>query len=211
MKKFVAGLMIGATLMSGVSYAASSKVEVSLQSLKFLINGKSIQQTGFIHDGTAYVPVRFVSETLGKKVIWDDATRTIHIDDKSEGNAQVNITSYKDGVYRGMFADRGDIQVSVEFKIKDNIVTEVSFRQLFYNGMDYRTEKENALIIGLRGQHEELLNYLVGKDIRTSIEDLYSPGNIVTENVDTFTGATLRSGKIISSVRDALNRGVYKY
>lgn len=120
-------------------------------------------------------------------------------------------TTYEDGTYRGIFADRGDIQVSVEFKLEDNKVTEINFRQLYHGGTDYRTEKEDAVIIGLREQHEELINHLVEKDIRVSLKDLYTPENIITNDVDTFTGATVRAGKVISATRDALNRGVYKY
>lgn len=40
---------------------------------------------------------------------------------------------------------------------------------------------------------------------------MYEPGDIVKEEVDGFTGATIRAGKIISAVRDGLNRGVYSY
>ena len=127
------------------------------------------------------------------------------------------VVTYEDGIYRGIFADRGDIQVSVEFKLENNKVASINFRQLYHGGNDYRTEGENQVIIGLREQHEELINYLVGKDVRESLSNLYEPENIVTgtvskENgIDVYTGATLRSGKIISAVRDALNRGVYRY
>ncbi len=215
MKKFIAGLLIGATLMSGAVYATGAKLEVSLQSLKFFINGTSTQQSAFIHEGTTYVPVRFVSEKLGKEVVWDGKTQSITIGEKGETATPVTPVvkgvSYEDGTYRGFFADRGDIQVAVEFKLENNKVASISFRQLYYGNKDYRTEKEDQLIVGLKGQHEQLINYLVGKDITVSLSDLYKPENIVKENVDTFTGATLRSGKVISAVRDALNRGVYKY
>ena len=82
---------------------------------------------------------------------------------------------------------------------------------MFHGGKDYRTEKEDPVIIGLREQHETLAKYLIGKDIRVSLGDLYEPGNIVTGTVDTYTGATIRAGKVISAIRDGLNRGVYRY
>ncbi|TYQ18115.1 UNVERIFIED_CONTAM: FMN-binding protein [Acetivibrio alkalicellulosi] len=102
-------------------------------------------------------------------------------------------------------------QVIVQFTLKDNIVDNITFRQLYHGGINYRTEEEDQVIIGLREQHEQLINYLVGKDIRESVSDLYTPGEIVREDVDVFTGATLRSGKFISAIRDGLNRGVYRY
>jgi len=122
-----------------------------------------------------------------------------------------DVVSYENGTYRGMFADRGDIQVAVEYVLKDNKVEKISFRQLFHNGNNYRTEKDNDLVIKLRKQHEELINYLAGKDIRTSLRDLYTPEDIIKTEIDGLSGATVRSGKIISAINDGLNRGIYKY
>lgn len=140
--------------------------------------------------------------------------------DNSQNNQEANLEqksapasseiSYEDGTYRGGFSDRGQIQVNIQFKLEDNIVKEAEFRHLYHKGIDY-LEEEDPTIVGLKEQHEELIKYLEGKDIRESLTDLYEPGNIVTDDVDTFTGATLRSSKVISAIRDALNRGVYKY
>ena len=78
-------------------------------------------------------------------------------------------------------------------------------------GADYLKEEADETVIGLKKQYEELLGYLIDKDIRESIAAMYEPGDIVKEEVDGFTGATIRAGKIISAVRDGLNRGVYSY
>ncbi len=119
-------------------------------------------------------------------------------------------TSYEDGRYRGIYVDRDEVQVVVQFDLEDNVVTSVSFRQLAYNGVDYRTS-DDPTISGIRGQHEDAFEYLVGKDIREALEDLYTPGDLGLDDVDNFTGATIRSNKIVSAIRDALNRGVYSY
>lgn len=217
MKKFVAGLLMGSILMSGIVYGATEKIEVNFRPLKYYVNGvQKSAPAGFIHEGRTYVPLAAVADMLGKDVKWDSENSAIHMNDKSLETAIAEVKSsygqsFENGTYRGIFADRGDIQVAVEFKLEDNKITEISFRQLFYSGKDYRTEKEDVTMIGLREQHEALINHLVGKDVRTALNDLYTPGNIVTEDVDVFTGATLRSGKIISAIRDGLNRGIYKY
>lgn len=213
-KTLVALLLAGLILLAGVVYAAGTqKIDVTFQDFKYYFNGVEKQipagKSGFVYQGTTYVPLRFVAENLGKEVVWDEKTLAIRIQEPS--GAKKYAQNYEDGTYRGIFADRGDIQVSIEFKLKDNKVTEISYRQLFHGGIDYRTEKEDQKIIGIRGQHETLAKYLIGKDIRESLADLYNPGNIVTEQVDTYTGATIRSGKVISAIRDALNRGVYRY
>lgn len=118
--------------------------------------------------------------------------------------------SYEDGRYRGVYIDRNEVQVVVQFDIEDNIVTAASFRWLAYNGTDYRASDDET-IIGIRGQHVDALQYLVGKDIREALVDLYTPGELGLEDVDSFSGGTIRSNKIVSAIRDALNRGVYSY
>ncbi|MEK8200148.1 stalk domain-containing protein [Lysinibacillus sp. FSL M8-0134] len=38
-------------------------------------------QSGFIYQGTTYVPMRFVAESLGEKVTWDGKTKSVYIGD----------------------------------------------------------------------------------------------------------------------------------
>jgi uncharacterized protein with FMN-binding domain len=114
---------------------------------------------------------------------------------------------YGDGMYRGIYADRNEIQVSVQFNLKDNVLSNLSFRQLYYAGTDYRTMEESNPLYGVVEQNKQVLEYLEGKTLE-SIYDLYAPGDFV-EDVDTFTGATLRANKIISAIKDGLNRGMY--
>ena len=119
--------------------------------------------------------------------------------------------SYEDGRYRGIYLDRDEVQVVVQFDLEDNVVTGISFRWLAYNGTDYRSSEDDT-ILAIRDQHQEAIDYLVGKDLREALMDLYSPGDIGVSDVsDAFTGATIRSNKIVSAIRDALNRGVYSY
>ncbi len=208
MKRFVAGLLIGVSLMSGVSYASGTKFEVAFQAVKFYFDGvQKVPASGqgvFIHQGNTYVPVRFVSETLGKEVIWDSKNRAVLINEKSQE------MGYQDGTYRGSYVDSNMMQVGVEFTLENNIIKAFTLKHLEYKGINYITEKENQTIIGVKAQYDQLANYLIGKDIRENLKDLYKPGDIVTDQVDTMTGATLRSGKIISATNDALNRGAYK-
>lgn len=216
MKKFVAGVIVGATLMTGVAYASTAtKIEVLFQPIKYYFDGvqkaPEADKAGFIHNGTTYVPVRFISEALGKEVVWDQKTSSIYVGERPAGSAKVQqVQSYENGTYRGSFVDGGYMQVGVEFKLEDNIIKSIRLSYLNYKGIDY-LKPENATVEGLRDQHIQLANHLLNKDIREALGDLYKPGEIVTSKVDTFTGATLRAGKIISAVRDGLNRGVYRY
>ncbi len=123
----------------------------------------------------------------------------------------VQEVSFEDGTYRGAFLDGGSMQVGVQLKLEDNKVTEAKFRHLEYKGVDYRAEDADEMTKALAVQYTDLLDYLEGKDIREDLKDLYEPGDIVQEDLDAFTGATIRSSKVISAIRDGLNRGVYSY
>jgi hypothetical protein len=42
-------------------------------------NGKSVNLDGAVRnrDGTTYVPLKFIANALGAKVVWDNETKTI--------------------------------------------------------------------------------------------------------------------------------------
>lgn len=119
-------------------------------------------------------------------------------------------SSYEDGTYRGGFSDLGYIQVNLEFVLEDGVVTEASFRHL-ERDEDYHMDTDREPYKSVIRQYEEALEYLVGKDLQAHLADLYHPEDVVTTQVDGYTAATVRSNKIISAIRDALNRGVYSY
>ena len=120
------------------------------------------------------------------------------------GNVPV---SYEDGTYRGVFIDRGGVEVVVQFALKDNIVTATSYRMLSYGGNDY-LDPQNDVINAISKQYHQAISHLEGKDIRKNIEDFYQPADFV-DNVDGHSGATIRANKVRSALQDALNRGVY--
>jgi len=85
-KGFIMGFMCCAILTTTVAYAQdSTQIEVYFNDLKYMIDGvqkKPIVNQGFIHSGTTYVPLRFISEALGKEVSWDGETNTIWVGKK---------------------------------------------------------------------------------------------------------------------------------
>ncbi len=123
-----------------------------------------------------------------------------------EGRA---VEGYEDGTYRGVFVDRDDVQVNIQFTLEDNIVQSIGYRRLSHRGIDY-LEPEDQATEALLEQHEQILEHLEGRDIRHQLNALYDPGQFV-DDVDGFSGATIRANKVISAIRDALNRGVYVY
>ncbi|MBP1934761.1 stalk domain-containing protein [Ammoniphilus resinae] len=101
MKKILTGFLLGSIFFSGISFAAS-KIDVSFLPLSFYIDGEKKElsqgQQGFIYNGTTYVPLRFIGESLGKEVeFYKGKTNTIYIGKKSGGSEyqleKVNPTS----------------------------------------------------------------------------------------------------------------------
>ncbi len=125
--------------------------------------------------------------------------------------AEHDYDDYTDGRYRGSFYDGGEFNVALQFYLEDNVISDPSFRHLYYDGVDYLGAAYFQSVRELRDQHVEALEYLDGKHV-SAIDDLRNPGEIVTETeetIDGFSGATIRSSKIMSAMRDALNRGKY--
>lgn len=130
-----------------------------------------------------------------------------------EGRRFVNAEEFRheDGTYRGVFVDEGIIQVNLQLTLKDGVVTKASFRHLVGAVPEYNLDNEEEPFRSVVAQYEEALQYLVGKPLAAHLPDLYDPGRVVTLEVDGYSGATIRSAKIISAIRDALNRGPYSY
>lgn len=112
--------------------------------------------------------------------------------------------AYPDGTYRGGYIDPK--QIEVQFTLEDNKFTEIRYRALGYRDVNY-LKSEDKTILGVTQQYQDLADYLIGKEV-SALQDLYYPANI-TKDTDTFTAATLRSSKLISSINDGLNRGLY--
>lgn len=81
-KGLIVGLTIGSVLSGTVAFAAGTQIEVAFRNLTYMFDGVEKTPTdakGFIYEGDTYVPLRFMSDSLGKKVTWDDATSTIWV------------------------------------------------------------------------------------------------------------------------------------
>lgn len=82
--------------------------------ITILVNGKEVKtdSPAFIKDGRTMVPVRFISEALGLKVDWDQATRTVTID---EGAKAMKLTIGSKKIVR---ADGKETAIDVPAMIK---------------------------------------------------------------------------------------------
>jgi len=87
----VFSILIAVVLLTGVAYSAgfTKNIEVTFYPLKYYFDGVQRQapdgQSGFIYNGTTYVPLRFVSEALGKEVGWEGSSYSIYVGEQPGG------------------------------------------------------------------------------------------------------------------------------
>lgn len=84
-KKFgVLAFCLQLVLVSSIPVIAASglkNISVNYRNIKIIVGGipQKNDKEPFIYDNTTYVPLRFISESLGGALSWDDKTNTISI------------------------------------------------------------------------------------------------------------------------------------
>lgn len=115
---------------------------------------------------------------------------------------------YQDGTYRGFYMENGKEEVALEFSLRGNVFTALSYRTLQYKGQDYLAEDAGEAVREVTAQFQELLDYLKGKPV-SAVNDLYRYAEL-EDGADTLAGVTVRTPKVISAIWDALNRHAYR-
>lgn len=79
---FIAGILSGIIAAGTIGvFAYTDYIEAVYNNIKIVVDGKEIHPNSepFISNGTTYLPVRAVSEALGKEVTWDGPNYTVYI------------------------------------------------------------------------------------------------------------------------------------
>ena len=80
---FVCGFVTAAVLMGNTVIADGvfKTIEVAINNIKVVVNGEPVNADNILYNGRTYVPLRAISEMLGKDVQWDGNTGTAYIND----------------------------------------------------------------------------------------------------------------------------------
>ena len=124
MKKKITALAMALVMVLGVAaVAAGGDKTISVTPMNMTINGQAVtplKSDGtpaevFAYDGATYVPLRYLSETLGIQVEWDkDNPNTAKLANVPDFTPPTVSATLKDGSYTGVGTGKnGDVTVEV--------------------------------------------------------------------------------------------------
>ena len=108
---------------------------------------------------------------------------------------------YPDGTYRGVYISNQETQVEVQFDLKNDVITSVKYRTLFYKGHDWLKEDE---YIAKNAGYLKLLERITNQKIQDVMPTMYN-----SEEIEKG-GATVREMKVRSALQYGLNLGPFK-
>lgn len=135
MKKYIiiilTFLLILSLSISSMSASISEAILVYRNTVKLEVNGEKVNVDNFLYNGTTYIPLRSVSQLLGKNVGWNYYTNVASINDKHYELEQLSKllpnTTGLQWIYNG-FAEYGH-QMSL-----DNIIDHKEKREYIIKG-----------------------------------------------------------------------------
>ena len=100
-KGFLAGVIItltASTMMMVFATPIEQAINVVYDNYRIIIDGADKSDAPddskpFIYNGRTYVPLRYVGEAMGKKVLWDGDTKSIYINDEGNSREDVNFAT----------------------------------------------------------------------------------------------------------------------
>lgn len=98
-------------------------ISVYFSKINMNVNGQSMKlsRESIVYNGTIYMPLRDLSETLGAEVTWDDTNRAVNLDFLLYNKGQTVYSSAKKGLYQYIAIENNAImsQMINQFKKED--------------------------------------------------------------------------------------------
>ena len=108
---------------------------------------------------------------------------------------------YPDGTYRGVYISSQETQVELQFDLKNDVITSVKYRTLFYKGHDWLKEDE---YIAKNAGYLKLLERITNQKIQDVMPTMYN-----SEEIEKG-GATVREMKVRAALQYGLNIAPFK-
>ena len=108
---------------------------------------------------------------------------------------------YPDGTYRGLYISKQDTEVEVQFDLKDDVITKITYRALSFKGHDWLKEDE---YVAKNDGYMKLLERITNKKIQDVMPTMYN-----SEEIEKG-GATVREMKVRSALQYGLNLGPFR-
>lgn len=149
-KLVIATVMAAGILAGGAVYAAGGGIQKTIQvvmnGINLVVDGQTIFAENIFYNGTTYVPIRAVAESLGKEVKWDSATNTAEIADKEKDFVE------KDGVkvyaktirYKDEYTEV-NIKIPVIEGLKNSEVMDQLNQEHEQKALDFKRETEKMV------------------------------------------------------------------
>lgn len=106
----------------------SQKIYLKIGSDKATVNGEEVvlDTKPVLYKNKTYIPVRFVAQSLGKKVIWDGGSKSVLIRDEAEFTRVQNLLKKMDNAMNATTSYQMDIDSSTAMKV-DGVSTPIDY------------------------------------------------------------------------------------
>lgn len=189
-------------IISIVLATNQQNVQAILKKIDIVINGQKTNIDSLIYNGTAYVPVKVISEMLGKEGQWDEKTNTASVNDKKITTGY-NFTNpapigKSQIVFYDNFISQSTLEITVKEVIRGSKASELikAASSIFYNepesGYEYLLAKIKVKAIEVKDGKKVDINSAIFK-VYTGSGEEYQYSIIVEPkpnlNTSLYTGA----------------------
>lgn len=192
LKYGVTGFTLGAVFFGGIAFGATTKIEVSLDPIKFIVNGEdktplngkfnnngTVVPASLSYSGTTYVPLKMVGDMVSKEVAWDGKTKSVLIGDPGSVGEQKSLTDLPP-----LKISSGDVDTNRSLVINNERYTKGIMAAVhLYNRMESQSYNLNGQYETLNFGYGTISTWSIGNLVKISVygdgKELWS-GNAVT-------------------------------
>jgi cyclophilin family peptidyl-prolyl cis-trans isomerase len=152
-KSLVIGMLIGMLFSGTVVYAGGSQIEVYFKNLRMMFDGvekSPTDQPVFIYEGSTYVPLRFMSEAMGKLVQYDAEKETVWVGGRKYDQAPEMQIDVEQAYTAIIETNKGSFSMELFAKEAPKTVNNFVFlaKEGYYDGISFHRILKDFVIQG---------------------------------------------------------------